>query len=329
MVSAVLCLCIGTIIGAAVLWMASFIKTPGSTQSKPVTFTVASGEHVDAIARNLQDQDLISNSTAFKFYVRIKKAGRRIKAGEYDMNSAMSPKAILALLISGKNKLYRLTIPEGLNMEEIAMLVEQAGGLCSSTHFLSICSDIKFINQLKIPGMTLEGYLFPDTYFFSKKTKCKTLIKKMVSTFDTTFNDTWKERAEEMGLSVHEVVILASIIEKETGNAEERPIISSVFHNRLKRNMRLESDPTVIYGVSDYDGRIRYKHLRRVTPYNTYKISGLPAGPIANPGAMALKAALYPAKTNYLFFVSKNDTTHQFSTNLRDHNRAVRKYQLN
>ena len=151
----------------------------------------------------------------------------------------------------------------------------------------------------------------------------------MISTFNKTFNDKWKARAKKIGLSVHEVVILASIIEKETGDGKERPIISSVFHNRLKRHMRLESDPTVIYGVSDYHGRIRYKHLRRVTPYNTYKIDGLPAGPIANPGAQSLKAALYPAQTNYLFFVSKNDTTHKFSTNLKDHNRAVKKYQLN
>lgn len=134
---------------------------------------------------------------------------------------------------------------------------------------------------------------------------------------------------KKMDLSVHEVVILASIIEKETGNAKERPMISSVFHNRLKRHMRLRSDPTVIYGVSDFYDRIRYKHLRRVTPYNTYQIYGLPAGPIANPGAQSLKAALYPARTDYLYFVSKNDTTHKFSTNLKDHNKAVKQYQLN
>nr|WP_319397209.1 endolytic transglycosylase MltG [uncultured Desulfobacter sp.] len=327
MISALFCLFTAMFIGAAVLWISWFIKTPASTRSKPVTFTVSSGQHLSAIARNLQDQELISNLIAFKLYVRIKKSGTRIKAGEYAMNTGMSPKTILNLLTSGKNKLYRITLPEGLNMEEIAMLVQKAG-LCSSKDFLAVCNDLKFINELKIPGMTLEGYLFPDTYFFSKETDCKTLITKMVSTFNKTFNDKWKARAKELDLSVHEVVILASIIEKETGNAKERPIISSVFHNRLKRNMRLESDPTVIYGVSDYHGKIRYKHLRRVTPYNTYKINGLPAGPIANPGALALKAALYPARTNYLFFVSKNDTTHQFSTNLRDHNRAVKKYQL-
>ncbi len=328
LISAIFCLGIGTFIGAPVLWMTVFIKASSSSLSKPVTFTVSSGQHFTTIAQNLQDQGLISNLIAFKIYVRIKKAGTQIKAGEYEMNTGMSPKTVLDLLTSGKNKLYRLTIPEGLNMEEIAMLVEQAG-LCSSNDFLNLCNDIKFINALKIPGMTLEGYLFPDTYFFSKETDCKTLITKMVSTFNKTFNNKWKARAKEMNLTVHEVVTLASIIEKETGNATERPIISSVFHNRLKRNMRLESDPTVIYGVSDYDGRIRSKHLRRVTPYNTYQINGLPAGPIANPGALSLKAALYPAHTNYLFFVSKNDTTHQFSTNLRDHNKAVKKYQLN
>jgi len=309
-------------------WMASFSKTPAASTSKPVNFTVSSGQHLSAIARNLKSQELISDPSAFKLYVRLKKAGTRIKAGEYEMNTGMSPETILNILTSGKNKLYRLTIPEGKNIREIAERA-QAAGLCSRQHFLSLCNDLEFINQFELPGMTLEGYLFPDTYFFSRETDCKTLIKKMVSTFNRTFNDTWKARAKEIGLTVHEVVILASIIEKETGDAKERPLIASVFHNRLKRRMRLESDPTVIYGVSDYHGRIRYKHLRRVTPYNTYQIAGLPAGPIANPGAQALEAALYPARTDYLFFVSKNDTTHQFSTNLKDHNKAVRKYQLN
>ena len=309
-------------------WMASFIKEPVAKNSKPVNFTVSSGQHLPSIAQNLKAQELISNSTAFKLYARLKKAGTRIKAGEYEMNTSMSPEIILNLLISGKSKLYRLTIPEGKNIQEIALLAQKAG-LCTQSYFLSLCNDREFINQFELPGMTLEGYLFPETYFFSRETGCKALVKKMISTFNKTFKDKWKARAKKIGLSVHEVVILASIIEKETGNGKERPIISSVFHNRLKRHMRLESDPTVIYGVSDFHGRIRYKHLRRVTPYNTYQIAGLPAGPIANPGAQSLKAALYPAQTDYIFFVSKNDTTHKFSTNLKDHNKAVRKYQRN
>ncbi len=307
--------------------MDSFINSPFATPSQPVTFTVSSGQHLSTIAQNLKDQKLLSNLIAFKLYVRVNKAAKRIKAGEYEMNTGMSPKTILNLLCTGKNKLYRITVPEGLNMEEIATLTQEAG-LCSRQEFLSLCSDLEFINQLEIPGMTLEGYLFPDTYFFSRDTDCKTFIKKMISTFNKIFTDEWKERAKKIGFSVYDIVTLASIIEKETGNAKERPIISSVFHNRLKRHMRLESDPTVIYGISDYYGKIGYKHLNRVTPYNTYRINGLPAGPIANPGAQALQAALYPDRTAYLFFVSKNDTTHQFSTNLHDHNKAVKKYQL-
>lgn len=328
LVSAVFFLCMVVVLGAVSLWISYFIKTPAAKHSQPVIFTVSSGQHLTTIAKNLKDQGLISNLSAFKIYVRIKKAATRIKAGEYELNTGMNPKTILNFLISGKNKLYRFTVPEGLNIKEIAMLIQQAG-LCSTNQFLSLCNDPEFINQLNVSGMSLEGYLFPETYFISKETDCRALITKMVSTFNKTFDDTWKAQAKKLGLSVHEIVILASIIEKETGNGKERPIISSVFHNRLKRHMRLESDPTVIYGVSDYNGRILYKHLRRITPYNTYKINGLPAGPIANPGAKSIEAALYPAKTNYLFFVSKNDTTHKFSTNLKDHNKAVKKYQLN
>lgn len=312
---------------SAMLWMVYFTRTPAAKSSQPITFTVYPAQHVSDIVQNLKDCQLISHQFAFKLYVRIKKEATLIKAGEYEMNTGMNPKTILTILTSGKYKMYRFTVPEGLNIQEIGFLAQEAE-LCSQEQFLSLCNDIEFINQLKVPGMSLEGYLFPDTYFYSKGTNCKTLIKKMVTTFNKTFNDTWKARAETMGLSLHDVVILASIIEKETGNSEERPLISSVFHNRLNRHMRLESDPTVIYGVSDYDGRIRYKHLRRVTPYNTYKIDGLPAGPIASPGAQSLKAALYPADTDFLYFVSKNDTTHQFSTNLKDHNDAVRKYQI-
>jgi UPF0755 protein len=150
----------------------------------------------------------------------------------------------------------------------------------------------------------------------------------MVNRFHSVFSEEWKKRAAELGFTVHKIVTLASIIEKETGSPKERPLIASVFHNRLKKRMRLESDPTVIYGIKNFNGNLTRKDLKTATPYNTYKISGLPPGPIANPGKASLEAALYPANTNFLYFVSKNDTTHKFSTNLRDHNRAVRKFQL-
>ncbi|MCG8688200.1 MAG: endolytic transglycosylase MltG [Desulfobacterales bacterium] len=319
----------GIIAGAgAAIWMKSFINTPAGTDANALIFTISQGQNLNTISQNLKKEGLITDPFRFKLYARLKKAATRIKAGEYQLAPNLTPDRILALLISGKVKLYKFTIPEGLNMEEISVLAQKAG-LCKQEEFLSLCRDIDFINQLNVPGLTLEGYLYPDTYLFPRNTDCKSLIEKMTATFHSTFNSKWQARAREIGYSVHEIVTLASIIEEETGDASERPLIASVFHNRLKKNMRLESDPTVIYGVDDYHGRIRYKHLRRKTPYNTYKIKGLPPGPIANPGAKAIEAALYPAQSDYLFFVSKNDTTHKFSTNLRDHNKAVKKYQLN
>jgi len=181
---------------------------------------------------------------------------------------------------------------------------------------------------LGLGAETLEGYLFPDTYFFPKDVTVEKIISTMVLRFWSIFSPAWKERAKHYGLTVHQVVTLASIIEKETGAAFERPLISSVFHNRLRKKMRLESDPTVIYGIKNFDGNLTRKHLKTRTPYNTYAIRGLPVGPIANPGRASLEAALFPEKTSFIYFVSKKDTTHHFSTNLKEHNRAVRKYQL-
>ena len=181
---------------------------------------------------------------------------------------------------------------------------------------------------MQIPAQTFEGYLFPDTYYFSQDVTPKQIITSMVNQFRMTFKDEWEIRAHALGFTMHEIITLASIIEKETGVASERPVIASVFHNRLRKKMRLASDPTVIYGIKVFNGNITKKDLNRLTPYNTYMIRGLPPGPIANPGAESIKAALYPAKTNLLYFVAKFDKTHQFSATLADHNRAVRKYQL-
>ncbi|MEH0020501.1 MAG: endolytic transglycosylase MltG [Desulfobacter sp.] len=314
--------------GMAALWMKTFLNTPADPGAASQTFVVSPGQSLDTISRNLVRDGLVTDAFRFKLYTRMKKSATRIKAGEYHLSPALPPDRILAALLSGRVKLYRFTIPEGLNMEEIAGLAEQSG-FCTSETFLRLCRDKTFISELGMPGHTLEGYLYPDTYYFPKDTDCRSVILKMVSTFNRVFTMQWKERANEMGFSIHDIVTLASIIEKETGDASERPLIASVFHNRLKKRMRLESDPTVIYGVDDYHGRIRYKHLRRKTPYNTYQIRGLPPGPIASPGALALEAALYPAQSDYLFFVSKNDTTHKFSRTLKEHNRAVKKYQLN
>jgi UPF0755 protein len=322
----------GLITGFFFFKVKSFLQTPVSsisdTSPREIIFIIQPGQGLNPIAANLEKHGLISSQIEFKLYVRYKKAGTRLKAGEYLLSTSKTPIQILDKLVKGKVRVYKLTIPEGLNMDEIASLVAEAD-FCPVTEFLSLCLDPGFIKKLKIDSHTLEGYLFPDTYFFPKHTPCRQIIKKMVNTFHNVYTREWQNRTKALGFSIHEIVTLASIIEKETGDASERPLISSVFHNRLKKRMRLESDPTVIYGDKDFDGRIRRRHLKRKTPYNTYQIQGLPLGPIANPGALAIQSALYPVRSEYLFFVSKNDTTHKFSKTFAEHNRAVKKYQLN
>jgi UPF0755 protein len=292
------------------------------------SITIAAGQGLTAIAFALYQKGIIAHPQKMVWLARLKGLDKQIQAGEYRLSSAMAPDRILALLVSGKVTLYRLTIPEGTALKRIATLFDQ-NGFGSQEAFLAIANEPQTARHLDIPADNLEGYLFPDTYLFTKPVDPRQAIVTMVKRFKSVFKPAWQTRAAEIGLSVHEVVTLASIIEKETGTANERPLISSVFHNRLQKGMRLETDPTVIYGIENFDGNLTRKHLEHKTPYNTYRIEGLPPGPIASPGASALEAALYPADSPYLFFVSKKDATHHFSSNLEEHNRAVRKYQLN
>ena len=222
---------------------------------------------------------------------------------------------------------YRVTIPEGFTVRQIASLLKQRGIIEDEEEFCRLAFDPRFVRSLGIEDRTLEGYLFPDTYRFPRGTPPREVIRVMVENFRRVYDEGLAMRAKELGMTVREVVILASIIEKETGRAEERPLISAVFHNRLKKGMPLCSDPTVIYGLEEFDGNLTKEHLRRRTPYNTYLFAGLPPTAIANPGRDALLAALYPAPVPYLYFVSRNDGTHKFSVTLKEHNRAVLRYQ--
>ena len=290
-------------------------------------FTVPPGQGLKQTARSLHQEGLISDALRFTILARLEKQDKLLKAGEYFLSTSMTPREILAQMVEGRVHLYRVTVPEGFNLVQIAKAVA-AAGLDSEADFLAATRDPKLARELGINADTLEGYLFPDTYYFPSGLDSKTIITTMVKQFRIAFKPSWEARAKELGMSVHEVVTLASIIEKETGAPEERPLISSVFHNRLKKGMRLETDPTVIYGIPDFDGNIKRNHLETYTPYNTYKIKGLPPGPIASPGSAAIEAALFPAQTDYLYFVSKKDGTHQFSATIKEHNAAVRKYQL-
>jgi UPF0755 protein len=295
--------------------------------SKKTILNVAPGQKFSAITDDLYRHRLIKYPIKFKIAARIKGYDRKFIAGEYAFSGSMKPIRILESLKNGKVYLHRVTIPEGFTIRQIAKRVEKIG-LCDKEVFMAVAMDPKFAKKMEIPAQTCEGYLYPDTYFFSKDATPEQIITSMVKQFRKNFGPLWMERAKKLGLSVHEVVTLASIIEKEAGRDIERPVISSVFHNRLGKNMRLESDPTVIYGMKDFNGDITRKDLREKTPYNTYVISGLPPGPIANPGVKSIRAALFPDETDYLFFVSRKDGTHEFSKTLRDHNNAVYQYQL-
>lgn len=288
---------------------------------------VDSGQSFTKTVDSLEAREIIHSPGRFRLLARLKGADTRIQAGEYLLSGAMTPNQVLATLIEGKVRLHRFTVPEGSNLAQIAEIVSEAG-FGTPVTFLETAADPQLIRQLGLQADSLEGYLFPDTYYFPRNAATRDIITAMVRRFQSLIPDSWQSRADELGMSMHEVVTLASIIEKETGMPEERPLISSVFHNRLKRGMRLQTDPTVIYGIEDFDGNLTRKHLVTPTPYNTYLIDGLPPGPIASPGLASIEAALFPEESRYLYFVSRKDRTHQFSTNLKDHNRAIRKYQL-
>jgi UPF0755 protein len=317
------------ICAAGVLYMhlMAWADRPVGTPVQEKLFTVSPGQGLKQTADALGQDGLVSDALRFTILARLDKKEKLLKAGEYFFSTAMTPREILGQMVEGRVHLYRLTIPEGYNLVQIAAAVS-AAGLESEKTFLEAARDRESARSLGIEADTLEGYLFPDTYYFPRGLDSATIIATMVKQFRAAYKPAWEQQANALGMTVHEVVTLASIIEKETGAPEERPLISSVFHNRLKKGMRLETDPTVIYGIPDFDGNIKRRHLNTHTPYNTYKIKGLPPGPIASPGALALEAALFPAQSDYLYFVSKKDGTHQFSTTIKAHNAAVRKYQL-
>jgi UPF0755 protein len=304
-----------------------YADRPAEDRGPAKVVNVPAGRKFKDLCNDLYQARIIRQPNKFEQFARIQGLDKHIKAGEYELSADMPPRQIIEILVSGRVRLHKITVPEGYNLRQIAALIDQSG--CGTqSGFLKAATDPARVRKMGISAQTFEGYLFPDTYYFPKNIQPKKIIETMVNRFQSVFKPEWKNRAQAMGFSVHAIVTLASIIEKETGVAAERPIISSVFHNRLKRNMRLDSDPTVIYGIKDFDGNITRKHLATPSPYNTYMISGLPPGPIANPGVKALEAALYPANTDFLYFVSKKDHTHQFSTRISDHLRAVKKYQL-
>jgi UPF0755 protein len=306
------------------LYFGYFLMSPAGFDQKEEIFIVKKGSGLKSVSSELEKRKLIKSKELFIFWALLKGGARDIKAGEYSLNQSMSPVRIFTMLSSGAVKTHPLTIPEGLAIEQIADILAQKG-LVDKREFITLALDKDLAAFYNIDGQSLEGYLFPDTYLISRDRGAREVIDLMVKRFWHIFNSL--EKDQKPPLSLREIVTLASIVEKETGLAEERPLIASVFLNRLKKRMRLESDPTVIYGLKDFDGNLTKEHLQSPNPYNTYRHRGLPPGPIANPGRDSLDAVLNPVQTEYLYFVSKNDGSHRFSTTLKEHNRAVVRYQ--
>jgi UPF0755 protein len=313
---------------------ASIVVQQARTALSPVSdrpsatrvFAVASGETLGRIAARLEGEGLVRSAFAFKLLARWRDRESALQAGEYSLSPAMTPDAILTRIFRGRVVTYELVIPEGFTVAQIAERVA-AAELAERDAFLEVARSAAIATSFGVEGETLEGYLYPETYRMPRGLSAEEVARVLVDHFLALWRNL-EPAAVAAGLSMREVATLGSIIEKETGAPEERPLIASVFLNRIARGMRLETDPTVIYGIPNFDGNIRRRHLEDTSnPYNTYVIPGLPPGPIASPGRAALEAVLKPADTEYLFFVSRNDGTHVFSKTYREHVAAVSRYQ--
>ncbi len=302
------------------------LLAPARPGAELVLFEVPRGASTRGIAGRLEAAGLVRSAEAFGALTRLRRAAGGLRAGEYELSASQSSLEILEILAAGRVKTWEVVLPEGLRVEESAARLAERR-LVDAAAFVAFARDPASAAALGVEGPDLEGYLFPETYRLPRGLETREVAATLVS----QFLGVWKElapRAEERGLGMREAVTLASIVEKETGAAEERPLIAAVFLNRLARGMRLESDPTVIYGIAGFDGNLRRVHLEDETNrYNTYRIAGLPPGPIASPGAASLRAVVEPAPAPYLFFVSKNDGTHVFSSTFDEHVNQVNRHQ--
>jgi UPF0755 protein len=293
---------------------------------KEKTIRIPSGSTLREAAQLLRDEHVIPGVERFLILAKLRGVETKVRAGEYRFHTRMLPSEVLDRLMVGEEALESVTIPEGYTLVQIADLLEQKG-LTLRGRFLEIARDPHFVASVGVEGNSVEGFAFPDTYRLRRGMDEADILRMMIARFGEIYGEDFARRQKELGFRRSEVVTLASMIEKETAIAPEKPFISAVFHNRLGRGMRLESDPTVIYGLKDFDGNLRREDLQVDSPFNTYVRKGLPPGPIANPGRDSIWASLSPAPVDYLFFVSKNDGSHHFSTTLAEHNRAVQRYQ--
>lgn len=326
--------------GAASVALLAFLATHHYT-NQPIAhpyaahvITIHQGASVSTIYHQLQSYSVLPDSWLIRTWFKIKTSQNTLKAGDYLFPSPITPRQVYQKLVHGDIIKRSVTIPEGLNRFEIVAILEKLG-LASSENLLELTSDprlLSLIKDLDPTATNLEGYLYPDTYQYTPNSTAEQLLTMMVKRFRQVFSPAFAERANQLKMSVRDVVTLASMIEREAKLDEERPLISSVYHNRLQKGMKLDCDPTVIYAAilaQKWTGVIRRSDLQRHSPYNTYLNPGLPPGPIASPGRKSLEAALFPADTPYLYFVvnaATNNGSHIFTDNFANHQANVALY---
>ena len=291
---------------------------------------IAPGTSAAGIRRVLVDAGIIRDEVTFGAALWWTGRVRALQAGEYRFDRPLAAVDVVERLARGDVYTRRLTFPEGLTIPEMAAIYESRE-FGAAARFIEAATNPSLIRAVDPQAVDLEGYLFPETYTLPRAFPASRLVAMMVDRFLETYTDQWRRAAEEQGLTVHQVVTLASLVEKETGMPEERPMVAAVYRNRLKIGMRLQADPTVVYALRQagrYTGNIRRDDLALDSPYNTYRYAGLPPGPIAAPGAASLEAVLMSADVSYLYFVSRNNGSHAFARTLAEHNRNVREFQI-
>jgi UPF0755 protein len=290
---------------------------------------VAEGMSFKAIAGTLQKEGIIRYRGYFEIIGRLQGMSRRTRVGYYGVNTAMSMWEVLDTFRKGRIIEYELVVPEGYNLYQIGWTLSGTPLISDPEEFITLVKNKEYVNSLGIEADSLEGYLFPDTYYLPKGTKLEDIPKKMVQRYKAVFADSYRSRAKELGFTEHQIITLASIVEKEAKVSTERKLISAVYHNRLKQGMKLQADPTAVYGTKAWITKVTKDDLKRRSPYNTYLHKGLPPGPIANPGQGAILAALYPENVDYLFFVAQGDGSHYFSKDFGAHEKAINRYRSN
>ena len=330
-VAAVLALLAGALagLGAWLRWRSYVETAAGPTGGRPVVVTVRTGATARDVARQLARDGVVSSARLFELFLRLEGAEAAVQAGEHRFDRPLRPAEVLEELRHAAAPEVEVTLLEGWTRKQVAAALA-AAGVADETALSAAFGDPAPVRDLDPAARDLEGYLFPDTYRFRPGTAAKEVAGVLVENFRRRFAGPFTEPVRASGRPLHDVVTLASIVERETGGASERPQVAGVFVERLARGMPLQSDPTVIYArerAGTWDGNLTRADLERDDPYNTYTRGGLPPGPIGSPGLASLRAALEPQRSGALYFVARGDGTHQFSRTLAEHNRAVRRYQ--